>query len=121
MMHVTDKIRKNQQKRIADQVRATDCYSFFNLLTGPELLDFVEGQLPEHRERLYPPTVTLSLFVTQALVSDGSCQNAVNGYGQWGESLMVWSLAAPGPAPIARRARTYRWKWSATWRDRAGD
>ncbi|MGR9108336.1 MAG: transposase, partial [Gammaproteobacteria bacterium] len=79
-MHVTDKIRKNQQKRIADQICATDSCSFFNLLTGPEPLEFVDTQLPEHRERLYPPTVTLSLFVTQALLSDGSCQNAVNGY-----------------------------------------
>ena len=78
-MQFTDKCLKNQQKRIADHVRATDCYGFFNLLTGPELLDIVEAQLPEHRERLYPPTVTLSLFMSQALSSDGSCQNAVNG------------------------------------------
>ncbi len=79
-MQVTEKSRKIQQKRVADQVRATDCYSFFNVLTGPELLELVDAQLPEHRERRYPPTVTLSLFLTQALVSDGSCQNAVNGY-----------------------------------------
>ncbi|MCI0666723.1 MAG: IS4 family transposase [Methylococcaceae bacterium] len=79
-MNVTEKIRKNQQKQIRDQLRATDCYSFFNLLTGPELLEFVDTELPEHRERLYPPTVTLSLFLTQALISDRSCQQAVNGY-----------------------------------------
>jgi hypothetical protein len=79
-MRVTDKSPKNQQKRLADHVRATDCYSFFNVLTGHELLDVVEAQLPEHRERFYTPTVTLSLFMTQVLSSDGSCQNAVNGY-----------------------------------------
>ena len=79
-MKPTEKTLKNQQLRIADHVRATDCYGFFNLLTGSELLDVVEAQLPEHRERLYPPTVTLSLFMAQALSSDGSCQKAVNGY-----------------------------------------
>jgi hypothetical protein len=51
---------------------------FFNLLTGPELLQQIEAHLPEHRERLYPPTVALSMFVMQALSQDGSCQNAVN-------------------------------------------
>jgi len=53
---------------------------FFNVLTGPQLLDASEAQLPEHRERLYPPTVTLSMFMRQVLQADGSCQNAVNGW-----------------------------------------
>ena len=79
-MQVILKRSKNQQKQVADHVRATDCYGFFNLLTSPELLDVVEAQLPEHRERLYPPTLTLSLFITQALSSDSSCQNAVDAY-----------------------------------------
>jgi len=79
-MHATDKSLKNQQKRVTDHVRATDNYGFINLLTGPELLDVVEAQFPEHRERLYTPAVTLSLFMTQVLSSDGSCQNTVNGY-----------------------------------------
>jgi hypothetical protein len=79
-MHATNKSLKNQQKRVTNYVRTTDCYGFFNLLTGPELLDVVEAQLPEHRERFYPPTATLSLFMTQVLSSDGSCQNAVNDY-----------------------------------------
>jgi hypothetical protein len=34
----------------------------FNLRTGPQLLDRVEALLPEHRERLFPPTETLSMF-----------------------------------------------------------
>jgi hypothetical protein len=50
----------------------------FNLLTGPELLDRVEALLPEHRERLFPPTETLSLFLAQALSADGSCRQVVN-------------------------------------------
>jgi len=52
---------------------------FFNALTGTELLDKTEAYLPEHRERLYPPTVTLPMFMMQAINEDGSCQKAVNG------------------------------------------
>jgi hypothetical protein len=59
-MQAIDKNTKTHQKRFADRVSATDCYGFFNLLTGPELQDVVEAQLPEHRERLYTPTLTLS-------------------------------------------------------------
>lgn len=53
---------------------------FFNALTSPELLQITEAHLPEHRERLYPPTVTLSMFMGQALNADGSCQQAVNAW-----------------------------------------
>jgi hypothetical protein len=42
------------------------------------LLDEVEKRLPEHRERLFPPTETLAMFVTQALSADRSCQHIVN-------------------------------------------
>ena len=80
-MQAIDKNTKTHQKRFADRVSATDCYGFFNLLTGPKLLDVVEARLPsEHRERLYTPTLTLSMFITQILSSDGSCQNTVNAY-----------------------------------------
>lgn len=64
-------------RRQAGQIEAVD---FFNLLTGPELLETMEAALPEHRERLYPPTVALSMFMSQVLSQDGSCQKAVNGW-----------------------------------------
>lgn len=64
-------------QRRAQQIEAVD---FFNVLTGPELLQITEAHLPEHRERLYPPTVTLSMFMQQALSADGSCQAAVNNW-----------------------------------------
>ncbi|MCF6364483.1 MAG: IS4 family transposase, partial [Gammaproteobacteria bacterium] len=47
------------------QAEKNDANHFFNLLTSPELLDFVEVELPEHREREYPPTQTLSMFLGQ--------------------------------------------------------
>ena len=50
------------------------------MLTGPELLELTEAHLPEHRERLYSPTVTLSMFMMQALNEDGSCQKVVNAW-----------------------------------------
>jgi Transposase DDE domain len=69
-----------RQTRIARQAKTTQTVEFFNLLTSPELLQTTEVLLPEHRERLYPPTVALSMFMRQALESDGSCQKAVNGW-----------------------------------------
>jgi DDE family transposase len=67
-----------QQRRVRHQAANTDSYAFFNLLTGPRLLEQVEAVLPEHRERLFPPTETLSMFLAQALSADRSCQQAVN-------------------------------------------
>jgi hypothetical protein len=62
-------------RRRAKQVGSMD---FFNLITGPELLERLEALLPEYRERKFPPTVTLAMFLGQVLRADGSCQNAVN-------------------------------------------
>lgn len=66
--------------RIARQAKATQAVEFFNVLTSPALLATTEALLPEHRERLYPPTVTLSMFMRQVLEADGSCQKAFNGW-----------------------------------------
>lgn len=68
-----------QQRRTHHLASNADAYAFFNLLTGPGLFDQVESLLPEHRERLFPPTETLSMFMAQVLSADRSCQRAVNG------------------------------------------
>ena len=47
-------------------------------MTGPQLLEGAEELLPAHRERLFPPTETLSMFLAQVLSADGSCKQAVN-------------------------------------------
>jgi hypothetical protein len=71
-----------QQRRLRKQIqkvaKKVDSMVFFNLLTSPQLLEPLERLLPEFRERLYPPTETLSMFLGQVLSADGSCQNAVN-------------------------------------------
>jgi hypothetical protein len=50
--------------------------------------------LPAHRERLYPPTLALSMFMGQVLSEDGSCQKAVDGWAaqRAAEGLSVQSV-----------------------------
>lgn len=77
-MHPSPRVRAQQQSRVRRRADQSDAFAFFNLLTSPQLLDEVESLLPEHRERLFPPTETLSMFLSQALSADRSCQRAVN-------------------------------------------
>ncbi|MGB5742876.1 MAG: IS4 family transposase, partial [Sedimenticolaceae bacterium] len=76
-MHATHRATAVQQ-RVHRHLGNADAYAMFNLLTGPELFDRVEALVPEHRERLFPPTETLSMFLAQALSADGSCRQVVN-------------------------------------------
>ena len=77
-MQLKPRVRLQQQNRVRRCAEQSDAYAFFNLLTSPDLLDQVESLLPEHRERLFPLTETLSMFLSQALSTDRSCQRAVN-------------------------------------------
>ncbi|MGB5451220.1 MAG: IS4 family transposase [Sedimenticolaceae bacterium] len=77
-MHPSHHPVSGQQQRVRHYASNADSYAMFNLLTGPQLFDRVEALLPEHRERLFPPTETLSMFLAQALSADGSCQQVVN-------------------------------------------
>lgn len=77
-MHPNHKLKQIQQQRVVQHKQQTDAYDFFNVLTCDRLLSVVESLLPDHRERLYPPTETLAMFLAQAMSADGSCQRAVN-------------------------------------------
>ena len=77
-MHANQRRGEQQQRCVERHARRADAVTLFNLLSGPQLLARVEAALPEHRERLYPPTETLSMFVAQVLSADGSCQQAVD-------------------------------------------
>ena len=77
-MHTNQRACRYQQKRIRNYGANSDSYDFFNLLTGPQLLDQVESLLPKYRERLFPPTETLSIVLAQALSADRWCQKAVD-------------------------------------------
>jgi hypothetical protein len=85
---------QQHRQRLSCRVREIEAVDFFNMLTGPELLETTERHLPEHRERLYAPTVTLSMFMRQALNEDGSCQRAVNAWAaqRGAEGLSVQSV-----------------------------
>ncbi len=91
MTNRKEKWRVEQQRsRINKIAERADAVSIFNILTGPELFEVVESHLPAHRERQFPPTVTLAMFINQVLDEDGSLQKAVN---QW-----VVQMAAEGLA-----------------------
>ena len=77
-MHATRTSFRHQQTRIKSHGANSHSHQFFNLLTGDNLLGKVEELLPEHRERRYPPTETLSMFLAQAMNADRSCQHIVN-------------------------------------------
>jgi hypothetical protein len=77
-MHPNHGGATRQQRLVQSHAHKGDSYTFFNLLTGTELFDQVESLLPQHRERLFPPTETLSMFLAQALSADRSCQKAVD-------------------------------------------
>ena len=110
-MHANHNASARQQHRVHKQARNSDAYAFFNLLTSKQLLDKVESLLPEHRERVFPPTETLSMFLAQALSADRSCQKAV-------DDAAVKRLAAGLPRSavrirgrIAERENACRWQW----------
>jgi len=77
-MYPTQRPARGQQQRVSHYANNSDSYAMFNLLTSPQLLDRVEKLLPVHRERLFPPTETLSMFLAQSLSEDGSCRQVVN-------------------------------------------
>jgi len=68
----------SKQHRVLRYAATNDAFGFFNVLTSPELLDMLEASLPDHRERLSPPTETLSMFLAQGLKPDCSCQGIVD-------------------------------------------
>ena len=68
----------SKQGFIQRKSNESDCLSTFNLLTNDLLFEEVVRLLPPHRERLFPPTEMLAMFVTQAMSADRSCQHIVN-------------------------------------------
>ena len=79
-MHPMRGASVRQRFAFKSSLRSMDAYAFFDLLTDTAMLDEVDSLLPDHRERLLPPTETLSMFLAQALDSDRSCQFAVDAF-----------------------------------------
>lgn len=70
--------RRSRSHLIRGRKALGDCLSTFNLLTSEVLYEEVERRLPAHRERLFPPTETLAMFVAQVMNNQRSCQSVVS-------------------------------------------
>lgn len=66
--------RKNVLKN-SNQYQESD---FLNILKSDGIRTIIERNVPVHRERIFTPTKTLSMFIKQALSFDRSCVNVVN-------------------------------------------
>lgn len=77
-MYPTSEATRIQANLIRTRSKQSGYLDIFNAITSEVLLDKVESLLPEHRERLFPPTEALAMFVSQALSADRSCQAIVN-------------------------------------------
>ena len=77
-MHPTQTSRQHQQFRIQKYQSDTGLNGFHSILTSDDLMDEISALSPEYRDRIYPPTNVLSMFLTQAMNADRSCQNIVN-------------------------------------------
>jgi hypothetical protein len=78
-MQNNDKNAHRHQQQIK-KIKKNEPHAFLNLLSSPEICVIIEKSLPKYRQRLFCPTETLSIFLTQALSEDRSCQKAVNDY-----------------------------------------
>lgn len=92
-----------------------DASLFFNALTDEGMFEKLESLLPDYRERVYTPTDTLSMFLSQALNADRSCQNAVN---DWfmsrqssGQRQVSPDTGAPTPERIVVLASDCQPRW----------
>ncbi|WP_300988463.1 hypothetical protein [Thiocapsa sp.] len=76
-------------------------------MSAPQLLDRVEALQPPFRKRVYTPTETLAMFMTQALSEDGSCRAVVNAAAVR-RALDGDEPSRPTPVPIAKPGRACR-------------
>ena len=56
-----------RRSRITRRSGSIEAVEFCNVLNSVELLETTAASLPVHRERLHPPTTTLSMFMRQTL------------------------------------------------------
>lgn len=81
--NVRSRLRQHRSRRAAQisrRSKSTESVDYFNVLTSEKLIGTTEALMPAHRERVFAPTVTLSMFMRQALEADGSCQKVVDGW-----------------------------------------
>ena len=77
-MNHSQKTIKLQQNKIVKNIKKGGVNNFYSLLTRDSIQKELKKDLPQYRNRIYNPIQTLSMFLTQALREDSSCQNIVN-------------------------------------------
>ena len=91
MTDCSGRCRARQQQSVRKVQEQANANLFFNALTDESMFEKIESLLPEYRERIYTPTDTLSMFLSQALNADRSCQHAVD---EWFMSRQAAGLSA---------------------------
>ena len=76
-MSIITQIHDSQKNKLHHFAKNTDAAHFLEVLSNQELANTIENHTPGHRDRIYPPLKTLSMFIAQALSEDRSCSKAV--------------------------------------------
>jgi len=77
-MHPNQRATKLQQQLFTNHAKKCDPHIFINILNTNEYFTLLNSLIPAHRSRLFPPKLTLSMFMAQTLNEDRSCQNIVD-------------------------------------------
>lgn len=73
MKYSNTKCTQNTLKKIND-------INFIDIISDSNIKPIIEEFLPNYRERIFTPTITLSIFLKQAFSPISSCTNAVNNF-----------------------------------------
>ena len=77
-MHITKTDhRVNHIDRLRQQFALLGQDTFFKALGSEQVEQILREEVGPYRERIYPPMVTLRLFIDQILSPDAACQDAV--------------------------------------------
>ena len=68
---------KHQVELLRNQFAQSGCDPITQALGSGEMQQIVAQEVGAFRERVYPPMVTLHLFIDQVLCMDHACQDAV--------------------------------------------
>lgn len=68
---------QSQVRQFLGRFAQTGYDALSGLLTAEQLESLIRQHCPDHRNRIYPPLTTVSLFLEQVLGSDHSCQDTV--------------------------------------------
>jgi hypothetical protein len=92
---MADRNESDNWKKIFRELQKTQGLPFSALLSAEKVDRLLTGVNVEFRDRIYTPTVTLSMFLSQVLSADHSCRDTV-------ARLLAWRVASGLPACSAR-------------------